>query len=379
MNRRKEGDLGGIPNRLEVKMVSGKTTFTRLDFNVAGWITKYLGLFGLIFLLAACGGRDAQPASEADGPAAASEAEEEMADAFPITLTHDFGEVTFDQPPERIVAMSLTVLEMAVALDVPVVAVGFTGLPPAEDGGVPPLPHLDKPILGDPVYLEPGPPNQEVILELNPDLIVMDTLGIEPGTDNPTHDLMTAVAPTMSYSSSISEPRAWIAVFRDFARLMGKSEQAEEVIAEYEANAAELIEAVAPILDISPEITMIYGSPDNVGMISNEFAIGGLVNTLGFTLVVPDGVEFDPGGIVNISPEILNQIDADTIMMWKFDPSAPILGEELLATLDIPVATLFPQNGVGFTGPNSEIFYMTAVAEALQSAYGDAAETAGDE
>ncbi|MEM7117543.1 MAG: ABC transporter substrate-binding protein [Chloroflexota bacterium] len=398
MSVKKEGDLGCHPNRLNVKAVSGKTLLTGVDFKGNGRFHKYLTLFIILLLfLAACGGGEAEPdppaetetttteteAAEANEALDAEEmAEEEMESAFPLTLTHDFGEVTFEQTPERIVALSLTVLEMAVALDVPVVAVGFTGLPPAEDGGVPTLPHLDKPILGDPVYLEPGPPSQEVILGLNPDLIVMDALGIEPGTENPNHDAMSAVAPTMSYSSSISEPRAWIAVFRDFARLMGKSEQAEEIIAEYEANATALIESVAPILETSPEITMIYGSPDNVGMISNEFAIGGLIDTLGFTLVVPDGVEFDPGGIVNISPEILNQIDADTIMMWKFNPEAPILGEELLATLDIPVTTLFPQTGVGFTGPNSEIFYMTAVAEALQTLYADVAvateETAAD-
>ena len=310
----------------------------------------------------------AETVAEAEADDSEEMAEEDDGGAFPMTITHDFGEVTFEKPPERIVAISPNFLEMAVALDVPVVAVGWVGLPPTEDGGLPPLPQMAKPILGDPVYFNDEMPNREALLALNADLIMRDALGVE-GDEDPNHDLMNEVAPTLSYSFSISEPGAWVDIMRDFGRIVGKSEQAEEVIAEYETQSATLVEEAAPLAEAAPEIAMIYGGPDFVGMIGSSFAIGGLIETLGFTLVVPDSVEMPPTGIIDVSPEILDQIEADTIILWKFVPDAPILGEELLDVLDTPILTLNPVPGVGFTGPNSEIFYMTNILEAFQAEY----------
>ena len=173
--------------------------------------------------VAACGGAPAPAAPPAPAPADAPA-------AFPVTITHAFGETTIPAPPTRVVALGKNDAEAAVSLGVP---------PVATSSGLEVYPWLQAELdkagstaLAD----ETGVPLEQVA-GLAPDLIIaMDVV------DGAEYQALSAIAPVLTYEQDRFS-YSWQDFTRYVARALGRGEQAETVISDTEARVAELVAA----------------------------------------------------------------------------------------------------------------------------------------
>ena len=167
-------------------------------------------------------------ADEGAAPAAETGA---AADAFPVTITHAFGETTIEEEPARVATLGWTDQDMALSLGV--VPVGATALTWGgndgqssdwfdaaleEMGGQAPVRYSDAD--GAPL---------EAIAELDPDVILATNSGITAAE----YESLSSIAPVVAYPEA-----PWVTAWQDSLRLVGqaigRSDPAEEVVAETE-------------------------------------------------------------------------------------------------------------------------------------------------
>ena len=124
-----------------------------------------IGLILAITVLAGCGTSPATPNSPtaSDAPAIQGNQTADAESDYPITVTNCGYEVTFAQPPTRIVAIKSTSIEMLLAFGLAdrIIGVGYP------DGPYSPLwaPAQEIPVISDKV------PSQEAVVGLEPDLV----------------------------------------------------------------------------------------------------------------------------------------------------------------------------------------------------------------
>lgn len=188
--------------------------------------------------LAACSTGPSGGASEDTGSSRSTATA--TAAAFPVTLTHAFGETTIEAEPVRVATLGWTDQDMVLSLGV--VPVGATALTWGgnedqssdwfdaaleEVGGTTPVRYSDAD--GTPV---------EAIAELNPDLILATNSGITAED----YESLSKIAPVVAYPDD-----PWVTPWQVSLRLvgeaLGRGEQAEQRIEETEALIADTAEA----------------------------------------------------------------------------------------------------------------------------------------
>ncbi|MEM8529509.1 MAG: ABC transporter substrate-binding protein [Chloroflexota bacterium] len=330
---------------------------------------KRLSVFVVLsFLSVACagGGNNAAslPESEVAEPVATIATVAVDTAAFPVTITHDRGETTLEQPAERVVVMSEEFIELAIALDLAPVGVGpWRNEPTGETFTT--LPHIEQPIPGEPVYLNGSEPSMEAILALQPDLILHHASAADAETD--LYESFSQIAPTLAYFGA--DVDGWKSAIQGLGVATGYSTRAEEVISDYDERVAELHAEMTPVVERVPEVTLLIGNADTLGIFDERMALGGLVETLGFTLSIPDSVEMPEAGYSPISPEILSEITADTIVQMGPANNEERLGDSILSSLDIPILNTTVLQGMGFTGPFAEMIYLEGFVNAFNEEY----------
>lgn len=309
----------------------------------------------LLMILAACGAPPAPPAVQPTAaPTAVGPTEAPAASAYPVTITDDRGPVTIPAPPERVVTISEEMTELAVALGVQPVGFGSSRHEATEPGQplAGPL-YLDPAQLGSPTFVGTLEPSVERIVALDPDLILYINY------EDSVYQQLSQVAPTLGFEPS--GDGAWQRIIGEVGKALGREERAAEVVAEFEARKAELKEQLAPIVDQTPRVTLLYlSAPDSTFVFNENFAFGGMLADLGFTLVVPEGVDPGERGAVTISPEALASLDTDVILTLQFSEGVqdgfPV--EPILASLGKPVLRTVLEQERPYTGPFSERFYL---------------------
>lgn len=327
----------------------------------------------LLLLLAGCA---SSTATNDDGASESDTAQQGAADlsAFPVTITDDVGEVTLEQPAERIVVFSEEFIELFVAMDIAPVGVGLWRNEPTGDVFVQ-LPYLDQPIPGEPRYIDGNEPNLEVIASLQPDLIINHEYA-ESGTSE-LQESLAQIAPVLSYFGG--EAGGWMRALRGLGQATGYSDQAETIITDYDARVAELQAEMEPVVEQAPEVALLLSTVDGIGVFDERFAIGSLMTALGFNLSVPESVEMPDTGFTNVSVETLSEITADTIMQMRFNPDQEHVSDPILVSLEMPTLRMPIYPGMGYTGPFAETIYLEGFAEALGAQYGSETEAAGDD
>lgn len=402
-NKRIEtGDLGGIPNRLNVKRVSEKTMFTHVDFSEYGRIPQYLVLFLLILLLAACGGSaDTEEPTEAEAPTAeveeAAEEEsaeemeeeptsepeeemEEMSDAFPVTIEHKYGSTEIPTQPQRVVSVGYSEQDELLALGV--VPVGLRYWYGPYDNAVWPWAQDE---LGDsqPEIIASDVINFEAIAALDPDLIV----GITSGMTQEEYDSLSAIAPTLAQSSDyVDYGVPWQEVTRVLGQATGNSEKAETIVTDLEARFAE-IRASHPQFD-GASLAVGFWFSGTPGVYASQDPRPRLLSELGF--VTPELYDEVAGEsfFLSFSEEELPEfLDVD-VVVWLAGSDAgieEIRNSSLRGTL--PVAQegreIFFGELLGgafsFSSPLSLDFLLDEMVPMLKAAVdGDAATTVPD-
>lgn len=242
-----------------------------------------------------CGGSG----QDGNGSGSASEA----------VIEHDAGKSAVEVPAERVAAISDEAVDLLAALGMEPIGLASTRV----------IGNLGEPIgdsyyvdIGDPVYLgESQSPSVERLAELGPDLIAM----VIYETDD-VYEQVSKVAPALAYEHNSTG--WWRQPLIDVGRATGREDRAREFIDDYDARVAELRDKVAPVVEESPKLAVLY-APDAsfMGVFDERGAPANPHAKLGFELVTPEGVEIPDDGFAQISPEVVSEIEADTIIVLR--------------------------------------------------------------
>lgn len=275
----------------------------------------------LVALLAACSGA---PAAQNDVPAgnvpatAADSASAPMNEVAgsPATRTieHALGEIAVPAEPQRVVV--LDALDNVIALGIqPVGAANWIGTATGEQAAFPA--YLDQGTLAGIEWLgDNKQPDLERVVALRPDLILGRTNWHEE-----IYDQLSAIAPTV-----LVDQRAlggWKEQFVAYAEALNRADQAEALMAAYDARAADLAERLAQ-LPGPPEVSLVRFDPDRIVIYGPEIFAGSVLADAGVTRP-PQQREI--GRSQEISPEELELIDGDVLLVVAADPDESILAD----------------------------------------------------
>lgn len=178
------------------------------------------------------------------------------------TLKHALGETTIPANPQRIVALTSGSIDSLVALDIqPAGIATFTGHDFTSFSYLEPQ-LREIPIVG--TFIEP---NFEAVLAAGPDLIIAPN-----SPEEGVYEQLSQIAPTVAPPDTGGDFRAY---FRNMGAVLGREDEVEARIKEYEAKAADaraaLDEAVgdetAAFLRVLPDEYRVYGNARLVGPI----------------------------------------------------------------------------------------------------------------
>jgi iron complex transport system substrate-binding protein len=239
---------------------------------------------------AACSSPPQAPSTTAPSPSAAAR------NAFPVTLTHAYGETTIPAEPTRVVTIGFNEGDFALALGVvPLAEREFFGgfdwqnrpwATQAKNGA-------------QPVALASSELPLETIAGLKPDLI----LGVYSYIDQPTYERLSAIAPTVAPPTPSGEGAAatWQEQTRITGRALGRSDRAEQVIAETEQK---LEDAAAPSF-AGKKLAMDFMVDPTPYKLGTDDLRAQLFTGLGFDV---------PATTETLSPETLTPLDQDVIV-----------------------------------------------------------------
>lgn len=152
-----------------------------------------------------------------------------FAQAFPVTLDHAWGSTTVEAEPIRIVTWGWGNEDAAIALGVIPVGIPFQSYGGGDDGIQPWTSEAlaAAGAVAPAVFDNSDQPPIEQIAALQPDLIIAAYSGLT----EEQYKLFSAIAPTIAYSGD-----AWSTPWQDVTRIvgkaLGKSEEAEALVAE---------------------------------------------------------------------------------------------------------------------------------------------------
>ncbi|GGO91802.1 ABC transporter substrate-binding protein [Wenjunlia tyrosinilytica] len=264
------------------------------------------------------------------------------------TVTTAMGKVEVPDSPRRVVVLDTDALDSAVTLGItPVGAV-------TAEAGAPMSSYLPQDRLKGikPVGLI-AEPNLEAIDGLNPDLIISSK-----ARDEKSYQELSKIAPTVFTETTGPD---WRKNFALHADVLGRKEEAEQVVADYEKHVAEVTGAlggaekaartkVGFVRFIEGADTRLYMNDTFVGSILKDLKVGRAANV--------DKTGFS----VDISPERIGEGNADVIFYSTYgDPAkaeeTSVTGGKLWKNLDavkndkaFKVDDSLWMLGIGYTG-----------------------------
>jgi len=259
----------------------------------------------LLLVLAACGG------SGTEEPAASSTSGAPAANAFPVSIDNKYGTTTVKAEPKRIVVVGLVEQDALLALGVvPVATTEWFGEKP---GAI--WPWAEAALGSNPrpqVLTNTDGVQVEKVAALRPDLII----GLYSGLTKQEYDTLSKIAPVLAQpKNQVDYGVSWQEVTRTVGKAVGRSEQAEKVVADVQAK-FEAVKAANPkfngatgLMATTYEGYYVYGPED---------ARGRFLTDLGFKL--PDGLAQITGKEfgANLSRERTDLLDTD-VLIWLVD------------------------------------------------------------
>lgn len=230
--------------------------------------------------------------------------------AYPVTIEHKYGSTTIEKFPERIVLVGLTEQDAMLALGVVPVATSewYGGHP----GAIFPW-ATDK--LGSapvPVVLNSVEINFEQIVGLKPDLIV----GLYAGLTQDVYDTLSKIAPTVAQPKEyVDYGIPWQELTRKIGLIVGKSAEAEALIAQVDTDFAEARAAHPEFEGKTGIVSSTWGFADgNYYAYHSQDPRNRFMTSLGFT--VPAEVDELAGKEygATISLERLDIVDTDALV-----------------------------------------------------------------
>jgi iron complex transport system substrate-binding protein len=255
-----------------------------------------LGAFGVAATLAltACGTADA--GSDA-GPSTAADAD------FPRTVQHAMGATEIPERPERVVVLDTGELDTALTLGVTPVGAVTTAV--SEDF----LTYLADDAADIEVVGTIAEPDLEAIAALEPDLILSSKTRHED-----LYEQLAQIAPTV-FADRVGA--VWKENFRLDAEALGLEDEAEELLADYEADAAALGEEIGdPAQTTVSTVRFVQGV---IRVYTAESFIGTVMSDIGLDhLQLPTG---EVATFAELGAEEVTQADADIVLYSSYGSS----------------------------------------------------------
>lgn len=226
---------------------------------------------------------------------------------YPVTIEHKFGSTIIESEPQRIVVLGYTEQDPYFALGAEPIAIRYwygdesAIFPWAEEAtnGVQP----------EVLQMDWGALNYEAILELEPDLIS----AIDAGISEEEYETLSAIAPTVAqYGDYLDFGMPWQETTRLVGTVLGKSDEAEALVADIEARLENIREENPQF--IGKTVSVSYYLGDTYGYYTDQDSRARFFTDLGF--VIPEeqieiaGDEF----YAYISEERLDLIDQDLLV-----------------------------------------------------------------
>lgn len=242
-------------------------------------------------------------------------------EGFPVTVEHGQGTAEIPHRPQRVVALSWTDVQIADALDVPLVAA--VANPDSEDGNWPGV-SLEPDLLS----LDSVTPDLEEIASHQPDLILMTAA--QP-TYSEEYERISKIAPTVSFHTALLQDDG-DELTRMIGTATGKAREADALI-EASAEEIEAFRRKLPGLAGAKVVFAQYYRGSTGAVVTEDAPVVQFFGRLG--LVVPDELSRLAGdaaayGTVTLSDEKLDLLDsADAALV-----NAPE-GEETFSALPL--------------------------------------------
>ncbi|MEU4424737.1 ABC transporter substrate-binding protein [Actinoplanes sp. NPDC024001] len=228
-----------------------------------------------------------------------------------MSVTHKLGTTTLEKAPERIVALSDADLDALLLLGVQPVGI-YQSL---QEGGV--NPWAKPKLTSNPKQLAVGENgvDPEEVAALNPDLVLA-------GGDYYVDTLYKGIGelvPTTAYETGPFED-PWQTTLRQVAKLLGKSEQGEQIIKDVQAKVDGVKTQYPAIAGKTFSISQAFEA-GTIGVLrSDQDVTVKAFNDFGMKLA--PGVAALPGDefAVTLSMEKIATIDADAVMVYCTEP-----------------------------------------------------------
>ena len=252
-------------------------------------------------LLAACGQDETTSGTDEPAP--------EAAGAFPVTITHKYGETTLEKAPSRVVCVGLTEQDALLALGiVPVAVTKWFGDAPGYIFSW----AVDK--LGDaelPDVLEDSNGVQvEKVAALAPDLII----GQYSGLTEKDYELLSKIAPTVAQSGDHADYGApWDEMALTIGKAVGQPDQMQEII---DGVKQQIADAAAANPDFAGRTAMVVTPYEGLFIYGPEDPRSRMLVDLGFVLppVITDADDSEFG--ISLSAERTSDLGDVGAVVW---------------------------------------------------------------
>ncbi len=234
-------------------------------------------------------------------------------DAFPVTIDHAFGQTTIEAKPLRIVTLSWMSQEAMIALGERPVAIQFQGWGGNEQGYLPWIVEAYEAAgetLPPTLNSTDGIPFEE-ILGYEPDLIFAPYSGFEQAD----YERLSSIAPTIPYEKA-QWTGTWQHVVETAGKVLGKSAEAEALVAETRAKLASYKDTYPAIAGKSFVFSGGGSDGNTVGLYIPADPRVGLMSDLG--LVPAAALDELPTDSFTqpVSLERISSFDADVFIGW---------------------------------------------------------------
>ena len=226
-------------------------------------------------------------------------------DAFPVTLTHQFGQATIAAAPQRVVTIGFNEQDFVLALGVEPVGVReFLGY------DAPNRPWAPESARGKAI---PTVGAEELALEkvaaLEPDLI----LGINSYIDKATYDKLAAIAPTVAQSGDVAlGATTWEDQTQTIGKALGQAAGAQRLVDQTKAAFGSAVQKNPSFAGKSAAFALGSTAEGSYSLGADDYRTGWLTE-LGFTV---------PKASQEVSFEQLDVFDADVLIAEGVEDAA---------------------------------------------------------
>ena len=267
-------------------------------------------------LVSACGGNSSQQTGSQFGNASTEAVR---------TVNHAMGKTKVPVNPQRVVALSAS-------LDT-VLSLGVKPVGRVNHGTYDRYLIKDEDEVVESVGTHPGP-NLEAIVAVKPDLI-LGTRWEDPNL----YQLLSQIAPTVI--ADVDSSGDWKKLLNKYAEALGRTDKAEQVMADYYARIEEFQAQMGDLLD-STEVSIVKVNSDDIEIYLEESFCGTVVADAGLTHPSHQ-TNTEQTFNMHISKELLHKADGDAIFVWTGGSTEEVAGQAQTALKQLKSDPLWSQ------------------------------------